>query len=453
MKIISFILAGLVVVIGSGLAYYLATVEMPATAGEHSEHGEEGHAEDDHGETGHQHDEKEDHAQGDHGEDGHDEDDHGEAGHQHDEKEEHAQDDHGEKEHEDGAQHAKIDEVSAEKHGIKLASAASGTLQNALTLPGEIALDANRVVHLVPRLKGVATQVLKNLGDTVSKGEIVAVIDSRELADVKSDYLAALERRTLAQSRYSREKELFDKRISPAEDYLSAKQSLAEEDINIRSGEQKLQALGLTPEEIADVRNRRDKTLTDYTLVSPIDGTIIEKHLNTGEFVDEQADAFVIADLSQVWVSVVVFAADLKNVRDGQQVVVRSEDLALEATGEVAYIGALVGEQTRTAKATVELPNPEGRWRPGLFVSVAMAQDQNLVPLAVPADAVQTLNNETVVFVREGDVLEARTVKVGRSDGKHVEILEGLAPGEMYVAVNSFLVKADIEKAGAAHEH
>jgi cobalt-zinc-cadmium efflux system membrane fusion protein len=465
MKIASIVLAALIVLAGSGLAYYFATVELPVAAGEHDEHGEHG---DEHGEEAHGHaDENEardpnrpwcdEHgayedecvkcnpgltgkkADGDHAEDGH-----GEAAHAHGGEE------HG---HEDGAQHAEIDEARAEEHGIKLAPAESGTLQSGLTLPGEVALNANRVVHVVPRLTGVATQVLKNLGDTVTKGEIVAVIDSRELADVKSEYLAAIERRSLAQSRYSREKELFDKKISPAEDYLSARQALAEEEINIRSGEQKLQALGLTPDAIAGVRERRDKTLTDYTLVSPIDGTIIEKHLNTGEFVDEQADAFVIADMSQVWVSVVVYAADLRNIHDGQQVIVRSEDLALEATGEVAYIGALVGEQTRTAKATVELPNPEGLWRPGLFVSVAMTQEEFSVSVAVPSDAVQTLKNESVVFVREGDALEARPVKTGRSDGKHVEILDGLKPGEMFVSENSFLVKADIEKAGAAHEH
>lgn len=466
MKIASILLAALIVVVGSGLAYYFATVEMPVAAGEHEEHG--GHG-DEHGEETHAHtegDEARDPKRpwcSEHGvyEDecalcnpelakkkgavtGHSDEEHGEAGHAHGGEE------HG---HEDGAQHAEIDEASAEKHGIKLAPAASGTLQSGLNLPGEIALDANRVVHVVPRLTGVATQVSKNLGDTVSKGDVLAVIDSRELADVKSEYLAAIERRSLAQSRYSREQELFGKKISPAEDYLSAKQALAEEEINIRSGEQKLQALGLSPEAIGNVRERRDKTLTDYTLVSPIDGTIIEKHLNTGEFVDEKADAFVIADLSQVWVSVVVYAADLKNIHDGQQVMVRSDDLALEATGEVAYIGALVGEQTRTAKATVELPNPAGQWRPGLFVSVSMTQEELTVAVAVPADAVQTLKDESVVFVREGDALEARPVKVGRGDGKHVEILEGLAAGDMYVSENSFLVKADIEKAGAAHEH
>lgn len=467
MRLLSVILALFVVVGGSAVAYYFWTVEIPVASSEHGGHGggetAGAHSEDDgHGhsaeEKGEAHSEDDGHGHGaeEKGEAHSEDDGHGhgaeeaDAAHSEEDGHGHGAAEHG---HEDGAQHAEIDEATAEKHGLKITPAASGILQSDLSLPGEIALDANRVVHVVPRLTGVAKQVLKNLGDTVAKGEVLAQIDSRALADVKSGYLASLARRGLAQTRYTREKELYGKKISPADDYLSAKQALAEEDINIRAAEQSLQALGLSTEAIASVRDRGDATLTEYSLVSPIDGTIIEKHLNTGEFVDEQADAFVLADLTQVWVSVVVYAADLRNIREGQEVIVRSEDLGIEALGKVAYIGALVGEQTRTGKATVELPNPEGRWRPGLFVSVAVAQDQFTVPVAVPMDSVQTLKEESVVFVREGDALEARPVKLGRNDGKHVEILEGLVAGEMYVSENSFLVKADIEKAGAAHEH
>ncbi len=455
MKVLKIVLVALVVVIGGGLAYYFANVTIPVIG---TEEGETGHA-DEAGGIEHEPGTDENHAEagekhGDHGEEPHEEgiadegekhDDHGEEPHV-----ENGADEHG---GEDGAQHAKIDEVTAEKHGLKFAPAVGGVLQNRLTLPGEIALDENRVVHVVPRLSGVAEQVAKNLGDMVAKGDLLAKINSRELADLKSDYLASLERRSLAQSRFAREKELFEKKISPAEDFLSAKQALAEEDIMIRTTDQKMQALGLSTEAIASVRDRSDRVLTDYPLISPLDGTVIEKHLTTGEFVEAQADAFVIADLSQVWVSVVVYAADLKNIREGQQVIVRSEDLGIEATGEVAYIGALVGEQTRTTKATVELSNPNGLWRPGLFVSVGITQDEISVPIAVALDAVQTLKDDSVVFVREGDTIESRPVKLGRSDGKQVEILEGLKPGEMYVTENSFLVKADIEKAGAAHEH
>lgn len=411
MKIVSALVTLLVVVLGCVATYVAATWAVPVVA---AEHGEEGHGDEGHGEEGHAH------ADG-----GHDEE----------------------------VPHAEIDDARAAEHGIEFAEAGRMSLQSALSLPGEIALDASRVVHVVPRLTGVAVEVMKELGDTVAAGETLSVIDSRELADVKSDYLAALERRELAQSRYAREQDLFAKKITPAEDYLSAKQALAEEDIRVRSGEQKLLALGLTAEGIAAVRERRDRTLTDYTLVSPIEGTIIEKHLSKGEYVDAQADAFVIADTRQVWAEVVVYAADLRNIHEGQQVLVRSEDIAQEATGEVAYIGALIGEQTRTAKAIVKLPNPEGHWRPGLFVSVAMAQGKTEVPVGVPVDAVQSLNGGPVVFVRTGEAISARPVKTGRSDGKGLEIVEGLKAGERYVVKNSFLVKADIEKAGAAHDH
>lgn len=436
MKVLNIAIVALVIIVGSGFAYYFATMEIPVAA---TEEGEGGHSEEA-GEKGHEHGSDEDHAEESVKDDGEGEVSHEEGG----------GDEHGD---EDSAQHAKIDEATAQKHGLKFSSASGGVLQNRLSLPGEVALDENRVVHVVPRLSGVAQQVVKNLGDLVVQGDLLAKIDSRELADLKSDYLASLERRSLAQSRFAREKELFEKKISPAEDFLSAKQALAEEDIKIRTVDQKLQALGLSEEAIASVRDRSDRILTDYSLVSPLNGTVIEKHLTTGEFVEAQADAFVIADLSQVWVSVVVYAADLKSIREGQQVVVRSDDLGIEANGEVAYIGALVGEQTRTTKATVELPNPEGQWRPGLFVSVGITQDEFSAQIAVPLDAVQTLKDESVVFVREGNTIESRPVKLGRSDGSQVEIVEGLNPGEMYVSENSFLVKADIEKAGAAHEH
>lgn len=412
MKLWNVLLSVVVVAVGSFAVFYFYSMEVPVAAEEHGE--EDGHG---------------------------------------DEKEAAHGDESGGHGHEDAAQHAEIDDAKAKEHGLKFETAAAGDLQVGLSLPGEIALDESSVVHVVPRLTGVATQVLKKLGDKVTKSELLARIESRELADVKSALLTAVERRGLAQTRFAREKELFDKRISPAEDYLSAKQSLAEEDINIRAAAQKLQALGFTPDEIKAVQSGRDKTLTDYALLSPIDGTIIEKHLNTGEFVEEQADTFVIADLGRVWASVVVYVADLKSIHEGQSVTVRSQDLDTEATGKVAYIGALVGEKTRTAKAIVELPNPDGLWRPGLFVNVAIAQEIVPVKVAVPSVALQTMKEQHVVFVREGDGLESRPVTVGRSDGKLVEIVSGLEPGETYVTENSFLVKADIEKAGAAHEH
>ena len=124
-----------------------------------------------------------------------------------------------------------------------------------------------------------------------------------------------------------------------------------------------------------------------------------------------------------------------------------------EATGTISYVGSVVGDQTRTAKARLVLPNPKGLWRPGLPVNVNIVADEVEVPVAVAADAVQTLRDWTVVFGRYGDQFEARPITPGRSDGKIVEVLNGINPGEQYAASNSYLIKADIGKAGASHDH
>jgi cobalt-zinc-cadmium efflux system membrane fusion protein len=119
----------------------------------------------------------------------------------------------------------------------------------------------------------------------------------------------------------------------------------------------------------------------------------------------------------------------------------------------VSYVGALVGEQTRTAKARVVLPNPKGVWRPGLPVNIELVADEIEVPVAVSAEAIQTVRDWTAVFGRYGSSFEARPLELGRSDGKFTEVIKGINAGERYAAKNSFLIKAELGKAGASHDH
>ena len=124
---------------------------------------------------------------------------------------------------------------------------------------------------------------------------------------------------------------------------------------------------------------------------------------------------------------------------------------AILATG--LLLGALIGAQSRSATARLVLPNPRGLWRPGLPVTVALQAPAVDVAVAVPLEAVQTLDDARVVFVRQGQDFEARRVQTGRSDARQVEIVQGLAAGERYASRNSFLVKADLGKAAAEHAH
>ncbi len=351
--------------------------------------------------------------------------------------------------------------------GIEIGTAGPVQMKTILDLPGEIVLNKNKVAHVVPRLSGVVTEVRKNLGEKVRKGEVIATLDSRELAEAKTEYIESVHRLEFAQASFVREENLWKKKISPEQDYLASRHALEEAEIARQSSEQKLLALGLSRADLASLAIEPEgavverevrapfvsKALTRYELKSPLDGMIIEKRISTGEAVKEDADIFVIADLSSVWGDITVYAKDLRAVRLGQKVTVRSKELGAEATGKVSFIGPLVGEQTRAASAHVDIPNPNRLWRPGLFVTVELVQEEVPTPVAVSADAIQTYRDWNVVFVQYGNQFEVRPLALGRSDGKWVEVVSGLSPGEKYAAKNSFVLKADLGKSGAAHDH
>lgn len=344
----------------------------------------------------------------------------------------------------------RLDEATVKNSGMEVKVAGPARIRSILQLPGEIQFNQDRVAHVVPRLGGVVRQSLKNLGDPVRKGELLAVLDSQQLSDLKAEHLATEERLDLARKTFEREKRLWEEKISAEQDYLASRTALSEAEIASRNAEQKLLSLGLTHAALAEQEGGK---LTRYEVRAPIDGVVIEKHLGLGEAIKEDASIFLIADLSTVWAEMTVYPKDLNIVKVGQKVTVRAAELNEQAGGTVSYVGPVVGEQTRSAKARVTLKNPEGRWRPGLFVTVDLVREEAKVPVAVSADAVQTYRDWKAVFVRFGDDFEARPVELGRSDGEQVEVVKGLASGTHYVGRGSYVIKAELGKAGASHDH
>jgi cobalt-zinc-cadmium efflux system membrane fusion protein len=391
-----------------------------------------------------------------------------EGHHEHAAHEEHAGEEAAEKDpHEEVHGRVEIGAEALAASGIELAVAAPATVRTTLSLPGQIAPDSDRVAQVLARLSGVLTEARRTLGDQVKAGEVLAVLDSRELADAKSEYIESIHTLEYAQSVFVREERLWQRKISPASDYLLAKNKLEEAEIQKQIAEQKLLALGvgrdtlrvLAIEPGGAVTDRRvrapfsPRALTRFEIRAPIAGTIVARTLSLGQAVQPDTPLFTIADLSTVWAEAAVYEPDLPLVRQGLPAVVRAPALGLEATGTVGYVGALVGERTRSATARVVLPNPEGRWRPGVFVSVEIVEEEVTVPVGVALDAIQTVRETPVVFVRSGDVFETRPVELGRRDDRTVEIVRGLAPGEQYATRNSFVIKADLGKAGAEHDH
>jgi cobalt-zinc-cadmium efflux system membrane fusion protein len=336
-------------------------------------------------------------------------------------------------------------EQQLEQGKVEVLTAGPARIRNTLQLIGEIRFNDHHVVHIVPRLTGVVESVTANEGDRVRKGQVLAVISSQTLADQRSELLAARKRLALARTTYAREKALWEEKISAEQDYLQARNAMQEAEIVTQNAQQKLASLGGS---LSSGGN-----LTRYEIRAPIDGTVVEKHLALGEVVKDDANIFTIADLSTVWAEMTIYAKDLNSVKIGQQATVKASAFESQSSGVVSYVGALVGEQTRTAKARIVLPNPKGVWRPGLPVNIELVADEVVIPVAVSAEAIQTVRDWTVVFGRYGDNFEARPVELGRSDGKFTEVLHGLSAGEQYAAKNSFLIKADLGKSGASHDH
>jgi cobalt-zinc-cadmium efflux system membrane fusion protein len=296
------------------------------------------------------------------------EDEHGEEAHREDE---HGEDEHGEDEHGED-EHGGFSIRAFEDHGARLSTAGPGIVDAGIELPAEVRPNADRLAHIAPRFPGVVREVRKNIGDAVRAGDVLAVIESENLAT--------------------------------------------------------------------------------YQLKAAFDGTIIAKHIAPGEAVDRQQPAYIVADLSTVWIRINVYQKVLPKVRLGQLVGIATRDHALEAEGTVSYLAPVVDQATRTAAARVVLPNPDGLWRPGLFVIATLALPVEAA-VVVSRRALHTIDGKTVLFVAEGDVFVARPVTVGQVGRTQAEIVTGLAPGERFADEGSFLVKAELTKGTAEHHH
>lgn len=323
---------------------------------------------------------------------------------------------------------------------IELAVAAPATVTATLQMPGEIRFNEDRTAHVVPRVPGIVERVAVSIGEQVRKGQLLAVIASSDLADRRSELRTAERRLSSARTTYQREKTLWQERISAEQDYLQAQTQLVEAEIAAQNARQKLQALS------APANGER---LNRYELRAPLDGTIVEKHATAGESIAADTKIFTISDLSTVWAEMAVTAQQLDVVRVGRQATVKATAFDMSSSGRVAYIGALLGEQTRSAPARVVLANPEGVWRPGMFVNVVVNAGQQPVAVAVPQDAIHEIDGSPSVFVASSKGFVTNPVKTGRKDDRVVEIESGLNPGQRYVAANGFVLKAELGKGNA----
>lgn len=191
-------------------------------------------------------------------------------------------------------------------------------------------------------------------------------------------------------------------------------------------------------------------SLRVYAVTAPIDGVVLERSTNIGDVAGSDA-LFQIADLSRVWVELRAVGADAGRLAPGQQVDIIAATSGERTSGRIATLLPLAAGQSVVAR--VGIANPDGRWRPGMTVSGEVTVSSRQVPLAVKETGLQRFRDFTVVFARVGETYEVRMLELGGRDGQYAEVLGGLKPGTTYVTEQSFLIKADVEKSGASHDH
>jgi cobalt-zinc-cadmium efflux system membrane fusion protein len=260
----------------------------------------------------------------------------------------------------------------AEKSGIKTERAEARSIREILKLTGRVQADPNRLAQVRARFPGVVRQVHRELGESVRRGDALAIIQSNE-------------------------------------------------------------------------------SLQSYKVKAPISGVIVRRELQVGAATGEKP-LFTIADLSKVWVELDVFDKDLDRVRTGQAVLI--ETLSGTAVqGRIDWLSPMAAHASQSIQARVILANTEHQFRPGQFVRGRVTVAEHAVDLAVRKSGIQAFRDFQVVFARVDDTYEVRMLELGRSDHDWIEVLGGLKAGTAYVTENSYLIKADIEKSGASHDH
>lgn len=346
-------------------------------------------------------------------------------------------------------QSIKLSDDQIETAAIELASVQDGTLSQRIIVPGTIVPNPDRVVRVSVRLSATVAELRKKLGDKVAQDEVMAVLESREVASAKSEYLAAQLNSALQKDLYDRDKMLWDRHVIAEQQVLRSRTAAEQARMNIDIARQKLFALGVTEKEIVALPNEPETNLRRQEVRAPMAGRVVDRKVELGAVVGRdnlETELFAIANLDRVWVELAVGPSDLPLVKEGQTVSVAAHGLSYRVIGKIVFISPMLDRDTHSARVVAEIANPDGNWRPGSLVNATITIEERNAALTVPASAVQTVGNARVVFVRTGDGFEKRAVTVGADDDRLIEIRSGVRAGEIVAVTNTFALKAEFLK-------
>lgn len=367
---------------------------------------------------------------------------------------EHAEDEHAEGGHADVVTLAP-EAVKAAR--IEVAPATAGRLAATLERPGRVALDPTEEAVVSAWIAGQVDTIAVRPGERVKRGQILATVQSPEIGEAIGAFRSADARHEAAEARLERLRQLESEGVSSRAEVLEAEAVHAESEGTLEAAEERLRVMGVDPEK--GDPHEGEHYASHVPVRSPIAGEVLTADVRVGQPVEPGTRLFHVGNLDQVWLLVDVYEQDLSRVQEGQVVRFRTEawpDQVFEGT--VQQVGSFIDPTSRTAQVRVVVDNPDHRLKPNLFASAILQGEAESGPegVVLPAEALQELEGDTVVFVQEGPGrFVPRAVTVGQRSDQRVLVTSGVAPGDPVVVEGAFALKSELEKGelGEGHGH
>lgn len=334
--------------------------------------------------------------------------------------------------------------------GIVVEPVARGQFRTIRDFPGTIEPNEHALAEITTLVRGRVIDVYADLGREVKGGTLLALLYSSELGMAQSAYLKASAKLNVADRAFRRAELLLKEKVIGLAELQRREGEMLSLRAELREARDRLLLLGLTEE---DLRNLdRNHTIRSHVpVVAPFDGRVIARNLTKGEVVETTEKLFVVADLSDVWVTAVIPEKDIPYIRPDQTNAEQSVEVLVSAypgqvfKGRITYVGDVLDPATRTMRLRLELPNPERKLKPAMYATVRVYSEPEPNVLLIPEAAVQRDRDRQFVFVqREPTLFEARDVKLGNSNGHDVTVRDGLLEGESIVTKGAFVLKSEM---------
>jgi cobalt-zinc-cadmium efflux system membrane fusion protein len=344
-----------------------------------------------------------------------------------------------------------LSQETAKRAGIVVAPVASGASGTELRLPGVIEPNAYRQVAVTPLVSGRVTKVGPALGDRVRRGQTLAEIYSPALAEAQTRYVSAHAMLDAHDRELQRTQKLVEIGAASRQELEKIHAEHAAQTAAVQSARSQLELLGVSTSALEKMAPDGNVSAT-INVPAPIDGVVTERGANVGLNADQATKLFTVVDLSTVWVVANLYEKDFSRVRVGTEAAITtSARPELTLRGRVSYIDPQVSADTRTAKVRIEVPNPGGDLRLGMYADVMLAGASGTSAPRVPRNAVQNVGNRTVVYLtipKDPAKFVEREVRIGQTSGEQVEVVSGVQPGDVVVTEGSFFVRAERERLG-----